>query len=430
MVEKSANIDDPPASYYIVTGSIGVSLYSFLIILSVVSMVFLYLRHGFDHNSNTKLARFGLFIFGTCGSSLLWDIPRWAEMIKTGSYRAQYAYALHLLANIFFYGGYSAVVLLFWQATKLTTESFQFIYGCIPANTLSGIYIVNASNIIFCSIGIVYCALSDSLDAFFDSYFYGIFQFHELLINVAIVLSLFNNAFKLRGRILSFIKATRPTIEDDLRGTIDATINAMTRKMFQIFMIMVCCAIGVILRISILAIKYSDNQHDQGSTGHIEMYSASWFLFSDFLPRTLATLSFLVFLRRPTRKARDVEEVEEIEDSQVDEVIMKKSFSYNASDMNDSYRDSENGSIPLSNLSHPSNADLRHSKSEKSVANPMNDINHLDTIDVESQSTDITDSRNTDTSKMVDITTRYSYGEDSMMESTILEGVISNTISE
>jgi hypothetical protein len=226
-------------------------------------------------------------------------------------------------------------------------------------------------------------------------------------------------------------------MEDDLRGTIDATINAMTRKMLQIFMIMICCAIGVILRVSILAIKYSDNQHNQGHTGAIQMYSASWFLFSDFLPRTLAILSFLFLLRKPKPIPREDESevVEEIEDV-VDEVL---SFSHKTNiNTNMSFDDSvsNTSSIPLTTMSKES----QELRSKISTTNPMNDCADIESVDIESEgrvtsftTTSAREGRNTDRSgadsKNFDITARDS-ARDSAMDSVggvILESAFHST---
>ena len=132
---------------------------------------------------------------------------------------------------------------------------------------------------------------------------------------------------------------------------------------------MLAYILDVILRISILAIKYTDNQHGDPSIGEITMYDATWFTFSDFLPRTLATVSFLLLLKRPSHSG-GLEEVEPIEEANVDEVIYRssitKAYRSNLSDETET----TNTSIALSAMSR-SDVDNDTGRKDAVTSNPM-----------------------------------------------------------
>ena len=143
---------------YIVVGSLGLLMYCTLATILTSSF-----RRG---NKNEMTFYFFVCMAATCAL----ELPRFVTMLISRSYTSKFGYISHLFASAFFFAGFSCVCYQWKGLLKLGTYS-TLVYsarGIVVTNILFGCIEV---------LSIIVCALSNSLEDYFNSYSFEIFTF-------------------------------------------------------------------------------------------------------------------------------------------------------------------------------------------------------------------------------------------------------------
>ena len=239
------NVIGPDANISLDIGIIGVSLFSFLSIVTCYASII-------ARNKNSKY----MFLFACIFS--VFDLPRYVALIIQKAYINQITYSFHMIAGIFYFISLSFACYLLHDAVDISGSTSSPLKSLanekkfLIEQVLFDHKTLIISNVIYdliVIVAVVMCINSKSLDLFFeDSIIYEIYTYYEAVIIVMYTLCLLYFGFILRSRILS--------IHKDIRSHKDLIqIRKINKSLRRLMGVMIICFLSFTVRIGMLIIK-------------------------------------------------------------------------------------------------------------------------------------------------------------------------------
>jgi len=150
------------------------------------------------------------------------------------------------------------------------------------------------------TLSMIACNVKPNLDDFFHSNFFLGWVVLEGCATFVTLIAFIVYGISLRQRLVAFL-SNRASVARDGTGR----VSIMQRSVNKMMIVLVCSTLGFFSRICALVIKltfYADAHSDSdGAEGDadarsVHLYSVSYFIFADFIPRGLGTLSFLMLI--------------------------------------------------------------------------------------------------------------------------------------
>lgn len=155
----------PSEGEYIAIGTFGVILF-----LVIICLAIFYLTNRSKSYEN-KIFYSSIIIMS------IFELPRYFDLIVTQTYTSTSCYAVHIVADMFFFVCIAMVVLTFAHILELG-PSVSVIYskrGLVVAGVMQGIINLTA---------VIYCASAESLHDFFLSSVYLVFTIFDVVQNL------------------------------------------------------------------------------------------------------------------------------------------------------------------------------------------------------------------------------------------------------
>jgi hypothetical protein len=274
----------PTSSQFIVTGIVGLCLYVLILYLSTRSII-----DGFKSKSTKR------FFLSISLMSLL-ELPRFFALAITGQYTSKTCYCFHMMAGIFFFLGFS-IVCRQWSGLLQLGTYFRMVYG------YHGLIVFNVVFAVIDFIGMIFCARSISLEAFFDSLPFVVITLIEAIRNLIYSSFLSYYGLRLVRRFWHFSRLERQTNRNWSCCSFSHE-HVFTKVVFRLTTVLLLTTMCFIFRLTMLSVKMAELHTEEVFTSPIfPIFGLLWFTFSDFIPRALPSLAF-IFLMRTKKPAK------------------------------------------------------------------------------------------------------------------------------
>ena len=212
------------------------------------------------------------------------DLPRYVVMFQTEDYESKWTYCLHFFANMFFFWGLSLLFYL-WNA---------LIQSRINADRLRWLLeLVNGAFVIITLVSVVWCARAHHLHDFFASQMYLVYTRVDCAKN-----TLFMTIMNLAG-----IQFLRRLQRSEAAGISDRDLG-LRSTIRNIVVVLTIATLTFVLRGFMVALKsvlISKEKYAGVSWFPVPMYSYTWWVLSDFVPRFVNEVTFQCLLANSRR---------------------------------------------------------------------------------------------------------------------------------
>mmetsp|Transcript_360 Transcript_360/g.445 ORF Transcript_360/g.445 Transcript_360/m.445 type:complete len:337 (+) Transcript_360:97-1107(+) len=290
------------------TGTLGSFLFCILVLIALSGFLKTpSTAHGkwFTAKQNYFLA---VFLMATL------DLPRYLVVAIDNDYgcsRKTWIYALHMLANAFFFSSYSIICSL-WQET--VGGGNKIIIFTRPM-----LVTLNAIFFLISLVGVWVCVHQETIFDFFETTFYVVYTVFTACKNLFFFSAISWSGFQLLWPLYKLGRSNQH-IQDENLSNVAAQLRPL---MFKIKVLVAVVSISGVLRFIMLCIKISIL--DESSSSSSSWFtSPAWWVFDDFLPRLLPTSGFMllmfgsVLVRHKSQVVRLVPQIDQKDPSQFD----------------------------------------------------------------------------------------------------------------
>mmetsp|Transcript_7928 Transcript_7928/g.11848 ORF Transcript_7928/g.11848 Transcript_7928/m.11848 type:complete len:406 (+) Transcript_7928:1415-2632(+) len=295
----SDSYDGPDTEISLDIGSIGISIYGSLLIITVYASCIAINRYSKS-----------LFVFGVlyCIS----EMPIYWSLAIEQTYKNQDAYAVHILGQVLFFCCLSFACFLLHDACSISHVSSPL--GVILSNKkfplISFIFRRRSlviTNFLFSILALttaIVCIKAPSLQQFFDdSVFYLVFTIFDAAKNLLLALCLLYYGLKLREKITDLMNDVQNSrfLDPNTRESFILTqLRASNRRLVIAMVICSCC---FLLRTTMLLVKVFvvQNQLNDPFASWMPTYGIIWWTLEDFIPRCLPILCFFRLFGMPRK---------------------------------------------------------------------------------------------------------------------------------
>lgn len=291
----------PPSQENVATGVIGILIFMLIAGLCVTSIL-----QGFKSQSTQQF-------FITILVMSIFELPRYFALAVDAQYTSVTCYCFHIVAGPFFFLGYSIVC---WQWSGLLElgSYFKAVYG------YNGLLVVNVAFVITDFTGLIICATSPSLAAYFASTAFIVITFLEACRNLVYSTFLTFYGLKLVRRFSQFSKRELQTqfteIDQPNQAFCPTWLRCLypcqpmkedqvfTRVVTRLTSVLLLVTFCFLLRFIMLIGKMAELHTQKEYTNHVfSLFGLLWFCLSDFIPRAVPSLAFIFLMRqkKPTK---------------------------------------------------------------------------------------------------------------------------------
>lgn len=309
-----------------IVGIIGILIYSIILFLSI----FILLSRKFSKQQYISQ----VFYLSSILMSLL-EYPRFIQFITENQYTSKVAYAFHIISSYLFFTMFTIVC--YQWSSLLDLDSYSKSLYNKPSLLIANLaFLCNDLQ------AIIYLGSTNgSLMDFFESIDYGIYTIIDGIRNLVyssiltyygvILISRFwhysttytewDSQNTLNTLSTNEENEPCPTIKFKFMSKYKTPRKAFMNAVFKITIILSISTICFILRITMLITKLIF-LHSTNSITYQNLYSVSWFIFADFIPRSLPMIIIMTLMN----KARDNETTDEKSFYEVSESITHDDF--------------------------------------------------------------------------------------------------------
>mmetsp|Transcript_31609 Transcript_31609/g.44014 ORF Transcript_31609/g.44014 Transcript_31609/m.44014 type:complete len:342 (+) Transcript_31609:71-1096(+) len=322
------------------TGALGTFLFCILILIAFSG----FLRTPRAAGGKWFTAKQNYFLAVLVMATL--DLPRYLIVAMDNEYgcsRKTWIYALHMLANAFFFSSYSIICSL-WQETVAGGRKITLFTRPVLV-TFNGIFFF------FSLFGVWVCVHQETIFDFFETTFYAVYTVLTACKNLFFFAAISWSGFQILLPLYMVRCGSGLEENDENVPNLAAHLKPI---IFKIKVLVVVVSISGLLRFIMLCIKISILDSTSSSYWFT---SPAWWVFDDFVPRLLPTAGFMllmfgsVLVRHKSQVVQPVPDIDPNDHSQLEFSIegnfhdSKENFEPHHED-NDSFISEDYSSLP------------------------------------------------------------------------------------